>query len=333
MTLVELAVVTAVAAGAAALIAVLLVRRTPGDGEVTARIEAQSARLDRLADAMGRQSLDDQALRQGLVDTRRAVDDLRARDEERRERDEESRASLRRLETTFLGAATRGGVGENVVWEALSVLPPDMVDTGFRVNGKQVEFALRLPDGRRLPVDSKWAGVAEIEALEEAEGPDRQRLAGSVERLVAGRAREVAKYLDPSLTAPFAVAAVPDAAYGVLRRAHLEAYGDRVLLVPYSGALPVLLALYALCCRLGVDAADVGALVSEVEGALAAIERDLENRVERGAQMTQNAAAEIRVQIGRARGAAARTRAGGAIDGDQPRLRAVEAVTPSTSST
>jgi DNA recombination protein RmuC len=333
MTLVELAVVTAVAAGAAALIAVLLVRRRPGEGEVTARIEAQSARLDRLADALGRQSLDDQALRQGLVDTRRAVDDLRARDEERRERDEESRAAIRRLETTFLGAATRGAVGENVVWEALSVLPPDMVDTGFRVNGKQVEFALRLPDGRRLPVDSKWAGVAEIEALEEAEGPDRQRLAGSVERLVAGRAREVAKYLDPSLTAPFAVAAVPDAAYGVLRRAHLEAYGDRVLLVPYSGALPVLLALYALCCRLGVDAADVGALVSEVEGALAAIERDLENRVERGAQMTQNAAAEIRVQIGRARGAAARTRAGGAIDGDQPRLRAVEAVTPSTSST
>jgi DNA recombination protein RmuC len=333
MTLVELAVVTAVAAGAAALIAVLLVRRRPGEGEVTARMEAHSARLDRLADALGRQSLDDQALRQGLVDTRRAVDDLRARDEERRERDEESRAAIRRLETTFLGAATRGAVGENVVWEALSVLPPDMVDTGFRVNGKQVEFALRLPDGRRLPVDSKWAGVAEIEALEEAEGPDRQRLAGSVERLVAGRAREVAKYLDPSLTAPFAVAAVPDAAYGVLRRAHLEAYGDRVLLVPYSGALPVLLALYALCCRLGVDAADVGALVSEVEGALAAIERDLENRVERGAQMTQNAAAEIRVQIGRARGAAARTRAGGAIDGDHPRLRAVEAVTPSTSST
>jgi DNA recombination protein RmuC len=332
MTMLELAVVTVVAAGAAALIAVVLVRRRPGDGELSARIEAQSARLDRLADAMGRQALDDQAVRQGLVDTRRALDDLRARDEERRERDEESRAALRRLETTFLGAATRGGVGENVVWEALSVLPPDMVDTGFRVNGKQVEFALRLPDGRRLPVDSKWAGVAEIEELEEAEGPDRQRLAGSVERLVAGRAREVAKYLDPSLTAPFAVAAVPDAAYAVLRRAHLEAYGDRVLLVPYSGALPVLLALYALCCRLGVDAADVGALVSEVEGALAAIERDVENRVERGAQMTQNAAAEIRVHIGRARGAAARARAGGAVD-DGPRLRAVEAGTPKASST
>ena len=320
----ELAVVTVVAAGAAALVAVVLVRGRPTDGELAARVEAQAARFDRLADAWGRRVTDDQTLRQGLEETRRAVDDLRSRDEERRQRDEEARATLRRLETTFLGAASRGAVGENVVWEALSVLPPDMVDTGFRVGGKLVEFALRLPDGRRLPVDSKWAGVAEVEALEEAEGADRQRLAGAVERLVAGRAREVAKYLDPSLTAPFAVAAIPDAAYAVLRRAHLDAYGDRVLLVPYSGALPVLLALYGLCCRLGVDAADVGTLISEVEGALVGIERDLENRVERAAHMTQNAAADIRVQIGRARGAAARARAGGAIDEGHPRLRAVE---------
>ena len=327
MTALEIALLILAAAAAGALATSLLRRQSVPHGEdVLGRLDAQSARIDRLADAVGRQTLDDQALRQGLVETRRAVDDLRTRDEERRERDEESRASLRRLEATFLGAASRGGVGENVVWEALSVLPADMVDTDFRVGGKLVEFALRLPDGRRLPVDSKWAGVAEIEALERAEGAERPRLAQAVERLVAGRAKEVAKYLDPSLTAPFAVAAVPDAAYGVLRRAHLQAYGERVLLVPYSGALPVLLALYALCCRLGADAADVGALVAEVEGALAAVEREVENRVERGAQMAQNAAAEIRVQIGRARVAAARTRVGAPPPEDEPRLRAVGAV-------
>lgn len=325
MTMLEVTAIAVVAAAVAGFVVAVLVRRPgppPGD-ELISRIDAQSARLDRLSDGLGRQALDDQTLRHGLVETRRAVDDLRARDEERALREEESRTALRRLEATFLGAATRGGVGENVVWEALSVLPAEMVDTDFRVGGKLVEFALRLPNGRRLPVDSKWAGVAEIEALEAAEGEERRRLAQAVERVVAMRAREVAKYLDPSLTAPFAVAAVPDSAYAVLRKAHLEAYADRVLLVPYSGALPVLLALYALCCRLGSDAEDVGSLVSEVEGALAAIERDLENRIERAAQMTQNAAAEIRVQIGRARGAAARTRAGTG-ERAEPRLHAVE---------
>jgi DNA recombination protein RmuC len=265
-----------------------------------------AGRMDRLADVVARGTADDHALRQGVTEARALL-------EEMRRRDEEDRASLRRLETAFLGAATRGRVGENVVWEALSVLPPDMVDVGFRVHGKVVEFALRLPDGRRLPVDCKWAGVAEMEALESADGSERRSLAQAVERLVAQRAREVSKYLDPSLTAPFAVAAVPDAAYGVLRKAHLDAFGARVLVVPFSGALPVLLALYALCRRLDGQAADVGVIVSELGDALDLIERALETRVEHAAKLAQNAAAEIRTQLGRARGALDRGRAGSTV--------------------
>jgi DNA recombination protein RmuC len=326
MTTLEVAAVAVLAAAGAALL-VAAGRRRPRDdsgSELTALVRSQAVRMERLADAMGRQALDDQDLRRGLADTRRAVEDLRSKEVERREREEDSRASLRRLEATFLGAATRGRVGENVVWEALSVLPADMVDAGFRVNGKVVEFALRLPDGRRMPVDCKWAGVAEVEQLAEADGPDRQRLAAAVERLVSARAREVAKYLDPTATTPFAVAAVPDPAYAVLRRAHLEAYGDRVLLVPFSGALPFLLALYALCCRLGGDTADVGAALAEVESALDGIDRAVENRLEHAAKMTQNASAEIRVQLGRARGAVAGARAPRPLQDGAPQLRAVE---------
>jgi DNA recombination protein RmuC len=270
-----------------------------------------TARMDRLGDAVARGTADDHALRQGVTEARALL-------EEMRRRDVEDRASLRRLEAAFLGAATRGRVGENVVWETLSVLPPDMVDAGFRVHGKVVEFALRLPDGRRLPVDCKWAGVAEMEALERADGSERPRLAQAVERLVAQRAREVSKYLDPSLTAPFAVAAVPDAAYGVLRKAHLDAFGAKVLVVPFSGALPVLLALYALCRRLDGQATDVGAMVSEVGGALDAIERALETRVEQAAKLAQNAAAEVRAQLGRARGALAMGRVDPAVQRTLP---------------
>ncbi|MCA1726398.1 MAG: hypothetical protein LC722_01705, partial [Actinobacteria bacterium] len=129
-----------------------------------------------------------------------------------------------------------------------------------------------------------------------------------VEKLAAARANEVAKYLDPSLTTPFAVAAVPDAVHAVLRRAHLDAHARGVLLVAYSSALPAVLALYSLCCRLGADGADVGALVGEVTVALDGIERTLENSVERSAKMAQNAAADIRTHLGRARGALGRAR-------------------------
>jgi DNA recombination protein RmuC len=307
---IALVAVAVLALAALAVAGGALARRpVPVDEALREEVRAQAVRLDRIADGLHREALDQDNVRDQLHHARSLLGEMRARDDERRDRDEEARRALHRLEATFLGAASRGRVGENVVWEALSMLPPDMVDTGFRVNGKLVEFSLRLPDGRRLPVDSKWSALAEVEALASAEGADRARLAQAVERVVAERAREVAKYLDPSLTTPFAVAAVPDAAHAVLRKAHLDAFQAGVLLVPYSTALPVLLALYALCCRLGgSDGVDVGGLLTEVGSSLDGIERVLENHVERAGKMAQNAAVEIRTHLGRARGALGKAR-------------------------
>src|SRR6266536_218970 len=56
--------------------------------------------------------------------------------------------------------------------------------------------------------------------------------------------REVAGYRDAAITAPIGVAAVPDAAYGVLRRAHADAYRQGVVVIPYSMALPIVLFLH-----------------------------------------------------------------------------------------
>ena len=150
-----------------------------------------------------------------------------------------------------------------------------MLVTDFRVNGKVVEFGLLLPDGRRLPVDSKWTAVAELEALEAADESECEARARDVEKAVAGRAREVAQYLDPALTAPVAVAAVPDAAYAVLRRAHADAFERGVIVVPYSTALPVLLFLHSLVARYG-DAGDTQAALREVATILGSMEGVLE---------------------------------------------------------
>jgi DNA anti-recombination protein RmuC len=183
-----------------------------------------------------------------------------------------------------------------------------MLVTDLRVNGKVVEFGLELPDGRRLPIDSKWTAVAELEALEAAEDPaERERLAREVERLVAIRAREVAQYLDPAITSPVAVAAVPDAVYEVLRRAHADAFARGVVIVPYSTALPVLLFLYSLVHRFG-DADDARAALEEVASLLDGMEGVLENKVSRAAAMVANAADELRSGIGKARGSVARGR-------------------------
>lgn len=280
-------------------------------GAVEARLEAQAAEMRRLADAAGRQGGAEQRLWGELVGARRALEELRVRDEERRERERQHAEVVARLSTVLAGGASKGRGGENLLREQLGELPPGILESDFRVNGRVVEYGLLLPDGRRLPVDSKWSAVREVEALEAAADPaERELLARDVERIVAGRAREVAAYLDPAMTAPVAVAAIPDAAYGVLRRAHADAFRHGVVIVPYSSALPVLLFLYSLVARYG-SAGDVQGCLSEVASMLEAVEGILENKLARASTMLANGTDEIRARLGKARGSIARARASG----------------------
>jgi len=293
----------------------------PAVGELRAQVAAQSAELRRLADAEAAGAGGADRLKQSIDHTLRAVEELRVREEQRRERESESFEVVRRLSTVLAGGTDKGRAGENVLQGYFADLPPDMLVTDFRVNGKVVEFGLRLPDGRCLPVDSKWSAVAELEALESNEDPaERTRLAAIMEREVARRAKEVAQYLDPSLTSPVALAAIPDPVYEVLRKAHTDAYRSGVVIVPYSFALPVLLFLHSLVSRYG-RAGDLQACLSDIGSALGNMEQVLENKLTRAATMLQNGNDELRGHIGKARGSIA----GAGIGPEAPREPRLEA--------
>jgi RmuC family len=313
--------VLAACAGAAAG-AAIAVRRRPAEAEtealqalnaqlhaeLTARLEVHAAELRRIADATGQRDRVTDHLREGLDSTRQILELIQARDEERRSSEAENREVVRRLATVLAGGNTKGRAGEHVLREHLGQLPPSMLASDFRVNGKVVEFGLRLPDGRRLPIDSKWAALAELEAMEAEQDPTRRaELARKVEKAVAARAKDVGQYLDPAVTAPVAVAAVPDAAYQVLSRAHAVAFSRSVVIVPYSTALPVILFLYALVERYG-EAADVQAALAEVGTLLDAMDSIVENRFARAGTMIANGADEFRSHLGKARGSIARAR-------------------------
>lgn len=307
-------------------IGIVLWRRPEGDeGAVRAQLEVQAAELRRMADAAAQRELVSEQLRQGLEGARRTLDDLRVREEQRRRTDEEQSQVVRRLATVLAGGASKGRSGEHILREHLSQLPPGLLAHDVRVNGKVVEFGLLLPDGRRLPIDSKWTALTELERLEATTDPvARDACAREVEKAVTLRAREVAQYLDPAVTAPVAVAAVPDAAYAVLKRAHADAYAKGVVIVPYSSALPIVLFLYSLVQRYG-DAADVQASLAELTGALDALEQAVENRMVRAATMLTNGADEMRSQLGKARGSIARARvtAPEVDPGDPPSLQVI----------
>jgi hypothetical protein len=311
----------AIGIGVGVGIAVAGARRRPaagGTGLVEARLEAQSAELRRLADATVNRDLTAEQLRSGLEGARRALDEMQVRDQERRGADAEHREVVRRLATVLAGGAGKGRAGENVLREHLAELPPGMLVTDFQVGGKVVEFGLLLPDGRRLPIDSKWAALAELEALDAATDPlEREACARAVERAVTLRAREVARYLDPALTAPVAVAAIPDAAYAALKRAHADAFAKGVVIVPYSSALPIVLFLYSLVQRFG-ETADVQASLSEMASVLGLLEGVLENKFARAATMLANGSDEMRSALGKARGTLARAHAAGEIGDGEP---------------
>lgn len=305
------------------LVALALRRPEKADPALGGAIAEQAAQLARLADGFGRSAATDESLRGSLEATRRVVEELRTQAAERRRSEEDAWTALRKVETVLAGGSRRGRAGENVLQEALHALPAGMIERDYGVNGKRVEFALILPDERRLPVDSKWAALREVEVLEDEEDPAaRESLARRIEVEVAKRAREVASYLDPSLTTPFAVACVPDAAFGVCRKAHAEAFRSKVVLVPYSTALPVVLALYTIASRFG-GSGDLEGCLLEVEGLLGEMERSLENKVVRATTMLQNATDDFRAGLGKARGSLARGRgvSGGDLDG--PSLHAL----------
>jgi DNA recombination protein RmuC len=235
--------------------------------------------------------------------------EVKAMEAGRAQQMEQAASSLRRLEAVVAGSSSRGNAGENILARALSQLPPDLLEVNVAFGSKVVEYALRLPGGRLLPIDSKWTSAASLERLAEATDPAEQRRLGEqIGRELRSRIREVTKYLDPERTLCMAVVAVPDAVYQAAPEVHGEGYREGVLVVPYSLALPYLLSLYRLTVRFGT-ALDPDQLLSHarsLEDCLRTIGEEVEGRLSRGLVQVQNSRDQVRDSLAQARRATAR---------------------------
>ena len=199
-----------------------LVRRTEGQSRDVAELKA---RLQTEGQSQESQAAE---IRERMSQAQSAMEGLRSALIARQPIEEEARASLRRLESIMAGSSSRGAAGERILEEALRHLPPEMLQRNVWVGGKVVELALRLPGGKLLPMDSKWVSSPALEQLADVSDANRRaQLIGQVEREVERRVREVSQYIDPSATAPFALAVIPDAAYDVCRGAIVNAHSQQ----------------------------------------------------------------------------------------------------------
>jgi hypothetical protein len=250
-----------------------------------------------------------EAISKDVNDTRRVLTELKAKFEDQSKREDEIHAVTRKIERVVVGARTRGESGENILAEAFRQFPAEMIDRDFRVSGgKIVEYALILPNGKRLPVDSKWGGVEALERIDREDDAEKiKKMESELERDVRRKAREVATYIDPACTTNIAIAAVPDSIYGVCGKVHIEAFRMGVLLMAYSMVVPYVLALYHMYLQFArsIDFENIEAYIVKIERSLDEVDKILENKVARAGTMAANAYSECKQVIGSMRAATA----------------------------
>ncbi len=245
-----------------------------------------------------------QGLRTEIVQTRELVAQIQAADEVREKHEREARDVLKRLEMVLAGTKSRGIAGENILGAILAQLPVELRETNLTINNKPVEFALRLPHGRLLPIDSKWPALSQLERLQEAEDPAvRRALADEIQSEVKRKIREVVKYLDPDRTIRLGVLAVPDAVFDLCVEAHVEAFKQGVVIISYTQVIPYLLSLLQVILRFGteIDTARLSQALATIADALEKMDSEVDGRLSRTITQLQNSREDLKAHLSRAR--------------------------------
>jgi len=243
-------------------------------------------------------------LKNGLEKTRDLLEDLKRADKIREQKEVEFLERIKRVDEIIAGTSAKGISGEEILRETFKKLPQEMIDSNFSVGGKKVEFALILPNNKRIPIDSKWpAGNLLLELEKESEPKRRKEIIEEIEKETIKRIKEVKQYIDPALTWSQAIAAVPDSVYSVCSQAHLRARESDVILMPYSMVLPLVLYMYRLHLQyaISIDVENLKNHLISISRNLDEMENILENKIYRGTTMVQNAYLEYKQMLSRIR--------------------------------
>lgn len=305
----DLAVILLAATVAAALtlvLARLLGQRSPAAGaqDLLQQIGELRARLDFLLqetrqarESIATTSHTTQDLSQVLGDMRVRFTQLQQLMEAREEERKQFLQSLRRVESIIAGSHGRGKVGERIVEELLAALPPDWQVRNHRVGTRVVEFAIRLPGGRLLPVDSKLPAEVVAKAASAENDPEmQQRLQSEAEKVLRQRASEVRQYLDSDFSTSFALVVVPDSLYRLALAILPELAHEGVIVVSYSLLLPYVLLVFKIFqeSQRDIDAERLVRFLGDAERQVDSLVRKSDTSLARAITMLQNFERDLR---------------------------------------
>jgi len=231
------------------------------------------------------------AMRDELSRAKNDLTELHTHAKTEQETERQIAESIRRLETVIAGTQSKGSAGENILEVVFAKLPIEWQVRDFKIGGKAVEFGLKLPNNLIMPIDSKWTATNLLEQFIDANQLDeQQRLKRMIEDAVLQKAKEVRKYIDPSITVNFGVAVIPDAIYDLCAGIQYEVFRMNVVLVSYSMFIPYLLLVFqtVLKASQSIDLQKLDTYLQTAQDNINALQEEIDGRFSRAITMLNN---------------------------------------------
>jgi DNA recombination protein RmuC len=241
-------------------------------------------------------------IQQGLTQAQASLAAIQSQARARQDLEFKTAESIQRLEAVIAGTHTKGAAGENLVDIIFSQLPVEWQVRNYTIENKVVEFGLRLPNQRILPIDSKWAATALMEKFYATENlEEKQALKRQIEKQVVLKAREVRKYLDPHFTSSFGIAAVPDAVFDLCSQIQVYIMKMDVVLISYSMFIPYLLLVFQTILQNSqeIDLQQLEIYLQSATSHLDALQGELDGRFSKAITMLGNTRDDMKVQLGK----------------------------------
>ncbi len=271
-----------------------------GLGNLTTESLKAIAELKSMTDAISGTA---QSMRSELTRAKEDLAALQAHVKTAQETERQVAESVRRLETVIAGTQSKGSAGENIIEQVFSKLPPDWQARNFILNNKPVEFALRLPNGLYLPIDSKWPATNLTEKFFQTDSEEeRKKIKKEIQTATLNKAKEVQKYIDPNSTVNFAVAVVPDSVYDLCAEIQHETFALNVTLVSYSMFVPYLLLVFQTVLKSyqRIDLQKLEAFLQNTQDSLQSLlQEEIEGKLSKAINSLATSRDNLRAGIGR----------------------------------
>jgi DNA anti-recombination protein RmuC len=213
---------------------------------------------------------------------------------------EETEVLTRRIHNIMIGSYEKGRTGENYLRNMMAELMKiGVVKQNAYVGGKVVEYGVVFSDGKMLPIDSKVVATKQVEMLydETLSEDERSRYRTTIRSELKKKIDDVCKYIDPQITLPCAVMAIPDSIVELSSEVVPDAVQRNVMVVGYS-AVPQLIVYFVRIhgfYAIQEDVAEMKDRLMTIQHEISRLdEKFFSNRFDRPITMLNNAVQQAR---------------------------------------